>query len=176
MAAGLVGLGACLPDDYVETDPDRDSDSDPVTDTDTDLDTGAGEAPDPALVGDWRSAGADLSDLFAGSPFNIVRIDAAFEADGTYVVESEDQGGQIGTFSGTWSVGAGASPREITLDQSSPYTARSRGIYAVSANELTYEVVQVLPDYGNTPPSGSFGTSAGPGMSPGANVQTYRRQ
>ena len=52
------------------------------------------------------------------------------------------------------------------------------GIYEVDGNTLTYEVVQVDPDYGFTPPTpeSGFGSTGGPNMTEGINVQVYRRQ
>ena len=43
---------------------------------------------------------------------------------------------------------------------------------------MTYEVVQTVPDYGYTPPTptSGFGTTSGPGVSAGDNVQIYRRR
>ncbi len=146
------------------------------TANDTATDTGSSNAaPDPALVGDWTSEGSDISELLVDDPFNIVLVEATFRANSTYEVSSQDSAGETGTFTGTWSVDPSTDPAGITLEQLAPYSATSEGIYAVAGDVLTYEVVQTLPDYGFTPPTGDFGTTTGPGISPGVNVQTFRK-
>lgn len=165
----LLALGGgCLPDDWDGTYPDDDPD---VTDTDGAGDTDA--VSDGALVGAWRSEGQDLSGLFADA--GVRWVEASFGADGRYQVLVEDASGERGNFAGSWSVGSG-SPASITMEQDEPYPATAEGLYEVDGNVLTFETVQVFPDYGNSPPSDRFGTSQGPGISPGSNVQTYRRQ
>jgi hypothetical protein len=91
-------------------------------------------------------------------------------------VTSQDQDGQRGTFSGTWSVDDAVDPPGITLAQQTPYVGQAEGLYRVNGAMLQLETVQTVPDYGNTPPAGEFGTSRGTGLSPGDNVQTYVRE
>lgn len=173
-AAALALASACVPDDY---DPDAEDTAADDTSVDTDdspIDTDTAGADDPALVGNWRSEGANRSDLFVR--FDIVWVTAQFGADGRYTVVSQDADGQQGTFTGTYTLNLATNPRGITMNQTGPYTATAVGLYAVSGDTLTFETVQTVPDYGNTPPSGSFGTSAGAGLGPGENVQTYVRQ
>lgn len=169
-------LAGCLPDDWTgyETDTDAEVDTSDVDTSDIDTsdpDTQATGAPDPALVGTWVSTGTDRSPLFV--QLGVQRVEATFRADGSYVVTSRDGTGDVGTFTGTYAVSAG-NPAGIVLQQSTPYTGRAEGLYEVANQVLTYETVQTIPDYGNAPPSGSFGTSTGGTLSTGDNVQTYR--
>lgn len=176
-----LALSACLPDDVdgdgsydnvsdADTDADGDTDSDADGDTDTDTDSDA-----DTLVGAWLSEGDDLSELFA--PY-YTKITADFAADGSYLVVATDTDGGSTDFIGTWTDDTSTDPATIQLVQTSPSNATSEGIYAVDGDVLTYEVVIVTPSYGYTPPTpeGGFGSSSGPRLDPGVNVQTYRRQ
>jgi hypothetical protein len=171
----------CVEDDWDPDDWDPDAQlSDTAKGVDTVDDTAADtDSPDedrgPALVGDWTSEGSDISDLFADDPFNIVLVEATFRANSTYEVSSQDSAGDRATFTGTWSVDPSTDPPGITLEQSAPYVATSEGLYAVAGDVLTYEIVQTEPDYGFAPPIGDFGTTTGPGVDPGVNIQTFRR-
>lgn len=179
MIALLLGLSGCMPDDYDGTGwpPDDTVDSgDPDTsDPDDTDDTDVTDAP--AIVGTWRSQGADLSDLFAGEPFNYVDVQAIFRANGRSEVHATDQDGATADLIGTYTVDLSTSPATIVVLQTSPYEATASGIWAVSGDTLTYEVVQTVPDYGFVPPtpSSGFGTTSGPNLDPGTNVQTYQR-
>jgi len=102
-------------------------------------------------------------------------VSADFHADGTYDVYSQDADGQGADFSGTYGVVLSTTPHTIVLQQTAPYAATSEGIYQVDSAQLQYEIVQTLPDYGFTPPT-AFGTTDGPGVSPGTNVQLFERQ
>jgi hypothetical protein len=187
-------LSACLPDDVstpgtyrnvatlpgtladadsdgdTDTDTDADADADADADTDTDTDTDADTLP-----GTWLSSGADLSDLFA--PY-FSKITADFRANGAYTVVAVDTDGGATTFTGTYTADTGTVPGAIELLQTSPSNARSEGIYRVTADTLLYEVVIVEPSYGYAPPTvaSGFGSSTGPQLEPGQNIQTYRRQ
>ncbi len=190
----LLALTACLPDD-VNTPGTYDNvagDTGPTGngggDTDTgngggDTDTGNGGGGDTetgsstsgTIVGDWRSEGADLSELFA--PY-YSWISAAFRKDGSYTVVATDTDGKSVTFIGTYAADTRTDPANIELVQTSPSNAVSDGIYAVDGDTLTYEVVIVEPSYGYTPatPASGFGSTSGPKLGAGQNVQTYRRQ
>lgn len=163
------GVG-CLPDDWDGTYPSERADD---TDTAVDSDGSDAEASDADLVGTWRSEGADLSELFQAA--DIAWVEASFQVNGTYTVTSEDRSGERGVFTGDWESQGGA-PAGIVLEQDEPYPATAEGLYALDGDTLTFETVQVFPDYGNSPPRDDFGTSTGPGMTPGANVQIYRRR
>lgn len=129
-----------------------------------------------ALAGTWRSEGGDLSELFSGDPFHYVSVEATFAADGSYVVSSTDRDGTSYVLTGVWS-GADGQPGTVSLSQTEPYEAEAEGIWQVDGDTLTYEVVQTIPDYGFVPPTpaGGFGSTSGPGLTPGLNVQLYQR-
>ena len=173
----LFLLLACLPDDPPGTDT-RPLLSDSVD---------TGEADDTAaqdgLIGEWLSEGSDVSELFAGPPFEYVSITARFKDDGSYRVVGSTDGGDSYTFSGTYVTDESTSPGGITLAQTQPSASTAEGIFLVESDpvegdKLTYEIVQVDPDYGYSPPTpeGGFGSTSGPNMEDGINVQVYRRQ
>jgi hypothetical protein len=171
IAATLVA--GCAPDDWDGTDyvPDTSVDT-----TDT-SDTGDTSSPD-GFVGDWRSQGNDLSALFAADPFNYAVVDASFRSNGSYTVDATDDEGADYALVGTYTVDESTDPAAIALHQSEPYEALASGIYRVVGDTLTYEIVQTSPDYGFVPPTPStgFGSTSGPNMDDGINVQTYRRR
>ncbi len=168
-----IVLGGCVPDDW---------DGQPYVPDGVALDTGADTAAstaDPtAIVGRWRSEGDDLSPLFAGAPFSYVQVDVQFEADARYTATSTDGGGTTVVLSGTYTADRQSTPGVVVLSQSEPYEASATGLWQVEGDLLTYEVVQTLPDYGFAPPTpeAGFGSTSGPGMDAGINVQRYRRQ
>ena len=162
-------LVACVPDDWngkpYQPDTASTVDTAPVGD-------GTG------LVGKWLSQGADLSTLFAADPFNYTKVTVTFRSDLGYTASVVDKDSKTGTVTGTYSADDGTSPSTIALTQTTPYDALASGLYSVDGDVLTYEVVQTSPDYGYTPPTpkGGFGSTSGPSIQPGDNVQTYRRQ
>lgn len=182
---------ACAPDDVTDKvgddtaadtggdsgGGDSDSNGDTGGDTGSDTETGGDTGPD-SIVGDWLSDGDNISVLFAGDPFNYVSILCHFGGDGTYTVQATDVDGQQGTLSGTYAADNTTEPGTIVLTQANPYTATAEGIWDVSGTTLTYEVVQTDPDYGFAPPTpeSGFGTTSGPNIEPGVNVQVYVSQ
>jgi hypothetical protein len=173
---------ACAPDDVTDrrydtaapgdtADADTDSDTDADTDSDTDADV-------QRIAGDWLSTGENVSVLFANDPFDFVRITAHFGTDASYEVQVTDDQGQQGTLTGTYTTDTSTLPGTITLQQATPTTATASGIWQVSGDQLTYEVVQTSPDYGYVPPTPAtgFGTTSGPDIEAGVNVQVYVRQ
>jgi hypothetical protein len=174
-------LAACGPDDYDSAHPYVDDTNDThdtedidTSDTSDTTDTSGGDG----LVGTWLSAGSDLSDLFAGDPFNFTHITATFHSNGTYDVDILDADAQTATLMGTYTTDESTSPATIAQHQSDPSEAIASGIFDVSGDTLRFEVVQTSPDYGFVPPtpSGGFGSTSGPNMTAGINTQTYRRQ
>lgn len=158
-ALALVTLVGCPP---AET-------TDDPTDTPTVVE-------DPAIVGTWLSEGDDIADFLAGPPLNAVRIDAEFMADGSYLVTSTDGDGTEIDFVGTYTVDESTDPATIVLEQTSPTTATSEGIWQVDGGVLTYEVAQTVPEVaGVTPPTveGGFGSTSG-GAFGMMNVQIFR--
>ena len=166
----LLALTGCFPDDW-NGQPYQPY-STPVVSTD---DTGVVE--EAGLVGTWVSEGSDVSDLFSGIPFFYVYVEATFRGDGTVSTEIRDQDGAVYLTSGTWAADESTDPAAITLEQIEPYPAFLAGIYQIRGTELTYEVVQLTPDYGYSAPTpaGGFGSTAGPNLIPGVNVQTFER-
>jgi hypothetical protein len=167
-------LGGCFPDDW-DGQPYQ-----PPTGTVPTfvVDTGAPDPEAEPLVGTWISEGSDISPLFANLPFSYERIQATFRDDGTVTTDIVDADGASYVTSGTWSLNRATEPAVIVLQQTEPYEGVLEGIVRVSGDELTYEVVQVQPDYGYVPPSpeAGFGSTSGPNLSPGVNVQTYVRR
>lgn len=130
------------------------------------------------IVGNWVSEGANIAPLLAGAPFNTERITADFNADATYTVVTTDNSGSAVTLTGTWSSEEGAGDiRVITVNQASPTTLTSAGIYSNVDGILTYEVAQTNPPLtGVTAPTadGGFGSTSG-GAFGALNIQKYVR-
>ena len=164
-------FAACEGTDDTDTDLGTDAD----TGMDTESDTGM-EAQ--ALVGDWTSEGENVSPLLSSETFDIVEIDASFEADGTYEVTSVDGSGTTVTYTGTYVTDVSTTPATITLTQLTPTEVTSEGIWEVDGTTLTYEVVQTSPDFGFVPPTpeAGFGSTSGPGLVADVNVQVYVAQ
>jgi hypothetical protein len=181
----LTLLVACRPDDVDDTGSPSDGGA---TDGGT-ADGGGGDGGGDgggtadacaasALLGDWLSQGDDVSPLFQSATFDYASIEASFTADCAYTVLATTGAGDQYTLTGTWSADEGTTPASIVQQQSSPYAATAEGIFQVDGDTLTFEVVQTTPDYGFTAPTPStgFGSTAGQGLSPGDNTQTYQRQ
>jgi hypothetical protein len=141
------------------------------------------------LVGSWVSEGENVAPGLAGNPaFPTARIDADFAGNGTYEVVATSTDNVAVTFTGSYSVTAtnsvttdGETLYEIVLEQSTPATVTSRGIYALNAARdfLRYEVIQTEPEIqGFTPPTASagFGSTAFNGTPLGATwIQQFVR-
>jgi len=185
LVAASIALLGCREDD-VKTDDTADTDAPTGTtdsgvttdDTGTTDDTATTGDGSDAIVGTWVSEGGDLSPLFAGNPFNYTRVLAVFESSGDLAVTATDSSGAATDFVATYTVDTSTYPGTIVVDQSAPYAAISEGIWQVDGDTLTYEVVQVDPDYGYTPPTpeSGFGSTAGPNLTPDINIQIYQRQ
>lgn len=149
----------------------------PSTATVGDDDDDTGVVVEAGIVGTWISEGSDISDLFAGLPFFYVSVEATFRADGSVSTEIRDRDGATYVTSGTWTTDTSTDPAVIDLQQIEPYAAVLSGIYAIEGDTMTYEVVQLSPDYGYQAPTpeGGFGSTAGPNLIPGINVQTFER-
>jgi hypothetical protein len=152
---------------------------DPVDDSAVVTDDTAGSATGGGSgtleEGPWRSEGADLSVLLAY--LRVVRVDAAFDADGTYTVASTDSDGATATYAGTWEADTAANPHGIVLEQSSPSRATAAGLWDVTDGVLRYEIVQTEPVTPCSPPTAATGfgsTRCSPPLAPDANVQTFR--
>ena len=173
LGSGLCWLTGCLPDDVDDAVVVDSQDSGQDTEASTD-DTGSEE--DPSLEGRWRSEGADLAPLLV-EYFGFNQVDAHFKESGSYVVNAAADDGKTYDYAGTYVVSGAGPIHGIVLNQTSPSTATAQGIFRVTADTLTYEVVQTQPDFGFTAPTPStgFGSTQGDGIEPDANTQVYRR-
>ncbi|MFT4627567.1 MAG: hypothetical protein ACI8PZ_006253 [Myxococcota bacterium] len=175
----LLLLLGCMPDDWDGTpyDPSEWQTAGEVAGGAGAVDDTGAPVSAAAIAGTWVSTGDDLSELFAGTPFEYDTITAEFGVGGAYTVTPVDGAGATYPLLGTYVVDITTDPARITLFQDSPYAAEAEGIWSLSGDVLSYEVVQTVPDYGFTPPSpeSGFGSTSGSGLTPGANVQVYRR-
>lgn len=158
-------------------------------------DSGTSPTPQDPIVGTWLAEGTstvngvqvpNVSPILFNPPFNTRRILATFNANGTYSVTTTDSLGTNATFTGTWTSSeadtVGITIRNITVNQSSPSSVTSQGIYQVSTtgnvSTMLYEIVQTSPALvGVTPPTprGGFGSSSG-GAFGGDLIQRYTKQ
>ncbi|TVQ12844.1 MAG: hypothetical protein EA361_10410 [Bacteroidetes bacterium] len=158
MAAAMLSFTACGKDD----------DEDPIV-----------EDPIPeGLIGNWVSEGENVAPLLV--QFNIAKIIALFDENGTYLVESYDPDGVKTELVGTYVMeeSAVADIWNITLSQSSPTSLTSEGIFQIieaeNGREMKYEVVQTDPSLGFAPPTAAAGFgSTGGGVFGQTNVQYY---
>jgi len=169
-------LGGCFPDDW-NGQPYQPDDTRPTFTVPTTTDTAVPVGSVDPLVGVWVSEGNDISPLFSNLPFFYEYIEATFRADGTVVTFIEDRDGATYVTSGTYVANDSTVPGVITLQQVEPYSATLQGIYLVEGDVLTYEVVQLTPDYGYNPPTPAlgFGSTNGPNLTAGVNIQTFER-
>ena len=174
LAFGLItALPSCKKDEDTATCTDGIQNGD-----ETGIDCGGSCAPClVGLQGEWLSAGADVAPLLAGAPFNIDSIKADFSTNLTYTVTSYSAGVATvltGTYIQTES-GVG-DIWNITVNQTAPSALTSEGIFEVTGDNMTYEIVQTQPDIGVAPPTAAagFGSSGG-GAFGMLNIQKYVR-
>jgi hypothetical protein len=155
-----------------------------------------------AIVGTWVATGFDSVSvagvtyvvpevspvLYYSAALKTRRIQAVFNASGTYTVLTTDSAGTNVTYTGTWATAAGngtganATIRTITVNQSSPYAVISQGIYQVAvsgnATKMLYEIAPTSPpSVGVTPPTASAGFGSTSGGAYGiTNIQRYTKQ
>ncbi len=130
------------------------------------------------IIGNWISEGENVAPLLL--QFNIVKIIAEFDENGTYRVESYDPDDVMTELIGTY-VKERSSVEgiwDITLLQSSPTSLTSEGIFQIiitdSGREMRYEVVQTDPSLGFAPPTAEAGFgSTGDGALGNSNIQYY---
>jgi hypothetical protein len=104
--------------------------------------------PVDPLVANWKSEGqTQVAPGLWGAPFKVRKIAATFSANNTYAVASTDSAGAIVNYTGTWSKTGPNSQNiySIVLNQSTPTTLTSSGIYRVSNDTLKYEIIQTTP-------------------------------
>ncbi|MDO9254289.1 MAG: hypothetical protein Q7U54_02165 [Bacteroidales bacterium] len=138
---------------------------------------------DLGIMGSWVSEGDNVSTLFAGSYFNIRKVEANFKTDYTYLVNQYNISNTTTTpdliFTGTYVIAKSTFGNiwTITCNQENPYTAVASGIFEIKTNPevLWYEVVQTSGTQ-NVPPTPAlgFGSSNG-GTLLDWNVQKYVR-
>lgn len=136
------------------------------------------EPDENPIVGKWTAY--DVSPLLLGA--GIDGITAEFKTDNSYVVVSTASGSST-TYEGTYVVSDDADSAgiyTIELNQSSPTTLTSEGIFAVytaSSDSMWYEVAQTSPSItGVTAPTlaGGFGSTSS-GAFGETNIQKYNR-
>ncbi len=129
------------------------------------------------LMGEWQSSGANVAPLLV-TLFATDSIYANFRTDNTYLVEQYDTAGTKLVLEGTYTQALSGVGQiwTIEVNQTSPVTLTSEGIFEIIGDVMNYEIVQTSPDIGAVPPTAQLGfgsTNAGAlGM---LNVQTYER-
>ena len=101
-----------------------------------------------ALAANWKSEGqTQVAIGLWAAPFKVRKITAAFSSNSTYTVTSTDSAGANINYTGTWSKTApnSANIYSITVNQATPTTVTSTGIYRVSNDTLSYEIIQTIP-------------------------------
>jgi hypothetical protein len=133
---------------------------------------------DIGLIGEWLSAGADLSPLFQSFGFDSVYFN--FKPDGTYTFRSRTTGGIQNLLSGEYEQNKSgiANIRLIRLIQNSPVNSVIEGIFEPANGNpvsMTFETVQTQPAItGLTAPTpeAGFGSS---GLIGSDNTQVFVR-
>lgn len=129
------------------------------------------------IQGEWQSSGMDVAPLLV-TLFGTDSIYANFNTDLTYVVEQYDSAGTKLTLSGVYTQTKSNVGEiwTIEVNQNSPATLVSEGIFEVTGTTMQYEIVQTSPSIGATPPTpqGGFGSTNG-GTLGTSNVQVYQR-
>lgn len=156
LAFSMVAIGCDKEDDKDDTDT-------PVEKT--------------GIQGEWESSGSDVAPILVVL-FGTDSIYANFKTDMSYLVEQYDTAGAKLTLSGVYTQTKSGVDDIYTIEvnQSSPATLVSEGIFKVSGTTMQYEIVQTSPDIGATPPTpaGGFGSSNGGALGT-ANIQTYNK-
>lgn len=145
-----------------------------------------------AIVGTWICEGANVPVGLSAAPFNVAKITATFNANKSYTVVQTDKSNVTTTLTGTYtntettSTDAsatygtqGAKIYTIVANQSSPAAVTATGIYAISGNKMTYEVIQTTPPLtGVSAPTaaGGFGSTTIAGTKYAIYVQKYVKQ
>ncbi len=133
------------------------------------------------IIGKWLSTGANLAPLLVALA-GYDSIYANFYINNTYDVRAVDTAGTAYSLTGTYTIGKSnvGNIYNITLNQSTPTTLTSIGIFEIAVNQtphlMTYEVAQTEPNIGATPPTpeAGFGSTSG-GAFGTLNVQKYIR-
>lgn len=116
------------------------------------------------IVGVWLSSD-DLVAPGLKATLKTKSVAATFNSNSTYVVVATDSSNAVVTYTGTYSTTAvaGTTIRNIVLNQVTPTSVTSTGIYQVTARGLlTYEVIQTNPaiaGFGAPTVSAGFGST-----------------
>ena len=130
------------------------------------------------IVGEWYSSGTNVAPLLGA--IGVDSVYAKFESNNTYVVESFSDGSKT-TLTGTYvqEKSSNGTIWTIVLNQSTPNTLTSEGIFEISSSAtpytMNYEVAQTNPVItGVTPPTveGGFGSTSN-GAYGNLNIQKY---
>lgn len=111
------------------------------------------------LVGTWVSEGDNVAPGLKAT-LKTKKIVATFNENNTYTVVATDSFDVSVTYTGTFTTQANSntSIRNIILNQTTPTSVTSQGIYRVTTKDLTYEVIQTTPEIpGFTPPTAAEG-------------------
>jgi len=134
-----------------------------------------------AIVGTWVSEGNNVA-IGLRMTLKTKKIVATFNENNTYTVVATDSNNVSVTYTGTYQ-SAGKTDTliyPITLNQQTPVTLKSQGIYQIKGSVMTYEVIQVEPPIqGFTPPTveGGFGSTKYNGVPLGPTwVQVFVKQ
>ncbi len=125
------------------------------------------------IVGSWLSEGANVAPGLK-STLKTKKIVAVFNANATYTVTATDSNNVDVVYTGTFTATASSntSIRTITLNQTTPTSVTSSGIYQVTASGLlTYEVIQTtpaIPGFAAPTVTGGFGSTSYNGFALGA--------
>jgi len=137
---------------------------------------------DLGIIGKWLSEGSNVAPLLV-TYFSVLKVEAEFKADFTYVVNQYNVGNTTTTpdlvFSGTYAIEKSTTGNvwTITCSQEMPYVATASGIFEVKTGPevLWYEVVQTSGTQNVPPtPAAGFGSSNG-GTLGVLNIQKYVR-
>lgn len=157
MAAAMLSFTSCNKDD------DDDDNEDDVPE---------------GVVGNWLSEGTNVAPLLAF--YQINKITANFNEDGTYLVKSFTSTGTEVTYTGVYTQTKSSVGNiwTIRLEQSTPTAVTSEGIFEVtvvegSARTMKYEVVQTQPSLGAAPPTPAGGFGSTTLVAPNSNIQLY---
>jgi hypothetical protein len=143
-------------------------------------DGGTGPAENDELVGTWLSTGTDVAPGLMAT-LKTKSITAVFSANNTYNVVATDSSNAAVTFTGTWAAtGTEGAVRAITLNQATPTSLTSQGIFQIVGTRLTYEVIQTQPaiaGFAAPTVAGGFGSTSYNGVPLGATwTQKFSKQ
>lgn len=144
-----------------------------------------------AIVGTWVCDGANVPYGLKLAPLKIKKVIATFNDNKSYTVVQTDSSNVQQTLTGTYTITEstfndtlstsftkGSKIYSIVANQSSPNPVIASGIYCISGTNMTYEVIQISPTLGATPPTaaGGFGSTIYGGQKFPYYIQKYVKQ